>query len=1023
MKKLNFALLAAVIALLVLPSTALAEDTKHKHCVCGSTSCASTTSPHRSIEWTAWDKAGSLPTEAGNYYLKQNVTLSQTWEPVSGTVLCLNGKTITCNAGNSDSTSPTIYVGYSGNGVAFTLTDCGTTGTVTHGSTYIGCGVKNEWTFNLWNGKITGNNTDGVAGGGVINGANWAQTATFNMYGGSITNNNTSASGGGVYVQYGTFNMYGGSITENTANQSGGGVRTSGTFTMSGGVISGNTAKWGGGGVYNGSTFTMSGGSITGNTNTNNSEGGGVYTSSSSTFTVSDNVNIAGNTANGDANNVYLSSNGTTNATIKVASEFAKDTTTGAVTARIGITSPVPASKPTVVEGSTDMTVFSSDNPDCELQVEDTNKLKLVPKSHAHCVCTKEGATETTHTHSTDTTWTGIDSLDQITKDGNYYLLQDVTITSAIKSGTAYFGWNVKYDVNLCLNGHDIVMKNPSSITSDDGYKATQTGVDVINISTGNTLTLTDCKTVAGKITHSNSKIGRGIANNGTLNLWNGNITGNTAENESGNNCGGGVLNCKYFNMYGGNISGNTAPGSGGGVWNYAQGGTFNLYGGSITNNKAGSGGGVLVSIGAFNMTGGSIKDNTATGVGGGVCNNGTSGSYSTNVSGGEITNNKAENGGGIYNAGALTVSDTAKITNNTESDGTTKDNVYLARTVAIKVKSSLTTDAYIGVSAEYGPVENSGIDVKIATVTKAEDLTYFHYDSPTTAGIVYCDGGTTSGGTCTLSHAHAANTLWLSVSAKLTDPKTVKITLPDDVTSSSGNLEQTVNVGAAITNIVLTAQDGYYFKAADISTLLENIEKKGLEVTPTSDSETITISGTPTADVTIAVNDITVTEKAERTDKPTNLTAVAPTSAAGKGSISGTTAEMEYRENGSTGGWTACTGTSIAVAGGKTYEVRYKETVTQKASEAVSVTVPAYDGKEPVPVGPTAKPDTTSTPIVTPRPYSGGSNSSGNTYSWYFNPTPTPVPVAVPVPENIVLPKTGDMTIFQSILSLLGLL
>ena len=74
----------------------------------------------------------------------------------------------------------------------------------------------------------------------------------------------------------------------------------------------------------------------------------------------------------------------------------------------------------------------------------------------------------------------------------------------------------------------------------------------------------------------------------------------------------------------------------------------------------------------------------------------------------------------------------------------------------------------------------------------------------------------------------------------------------------------------------------------------------------------------------------------------------------------------------------------------------------------------PAPDPVDPDP----AKPDPI-TPVttVTPKPYSGGS-SSGNTYSWYFNPTPSPVPAAVPVPVEIALPKTGDMTIWQSILS-----
>ena len=54
-----------------------------------------------------------------------------------------------------------------------------------------------------------------------------------------------------------------------------------------------------------------------------------------------------------------------------------------------------------------------------------------------------------------------------------------------------------------------------------------------------------------------------------------------------------------------------------------------------------------------------------------------------------------------------------------------------------------------------------------------------------------------------------------------------------------------------------------------------------------------------------------------------------------------------------------------------------------------------------------------------TPTPYSG-SSSSGNTYSWYFNPTPSPAPVVVPA--AVVLPKTGDMTIWQSILQFLGI-
>ena len=66
----------------------------------------------------------------------------------------------------------------------------------------------------------------------------------------------------------------------------------------------------------------------------------------------------------------------------------------------------------------------------------------------------------------------------------------------------------------------------------------------------------------------------------------------------------------------------------------------------------------------------------------------------------------------------------------------------------------------------------------------------------------------------------------------------------------------------------------------------------------------------------------------------------------------------------------------------------------------------------------------TPTTPIEVPTytpSYSGSSSSSGNTYSWYFNPTPTPTPVLVA--PAVALPKTGDMTIWQSILSFFGLI
>lgn len=75
----------------------------------------------------------------------------------------------------------------------------------------------------------------------------------------------------------------------------------------------------------------------------------------------------------------------------------------------------------------------------------------------------------------------------------------------------------------------------------------------------------------------------------------------------------------------------------------------------------------------------------------------------------------------------------------------------------------------------------------------------------------------------------------------------------------------------------------------------------------------------------------------------PAGLKAAAPsTSYTADGTITGTTAAMEWAAKGSTA-YTACTGTTVTGLAAGTYLVRYAETATQLASEAVEVKVPAY--------------------------------------------------------------------------------
>lgn len=296
-----------------------AEDGAHTHCVCVGHYAADSSHFTRNDK-TAWTGVSSLKaiTTAGNYYLLNDVEVEfnnsisdYVWQPVSGVKLCLNGHSI---IGKNNNARSMIEVN---SGVTFDLTDCKTTGTVTHGENNrgkatgravdIGYGsYSTTATFNLWGGSITGNFCNDSAGGVAIT------SGTFNMYGGTITGNTAGlkkesgyGAGGGVFVDMrGTFNLYRGEISDNTAVFQGGGgvyVYTTGKFTMYDGTITRNTVTllgestysnstdYGGGGVLNKGTFIMENGTISDNTvipfsDNGTQGGGGVY--NTGTFTM-----------------------------------------------------------------------------------------------------------------------------------------------------------------------------------------------------------------------------------------------------------------------------------------------------------------------------------------------------------------------------------------------------------------------------------------------------------------------------------------------------------------------------------------------------------------------------------------------------------------------------------------------------------------------------------------------------------------------------------------------------------------
>ncbi|MCR5082174.1 MAG: hypothetical protein K6B15_01690, partial [Parasporobacterium sp.] len=181
------------------------------------------------IDFVRWDETDRLPNIPGDYYLSQNITMTEDFEIlVPGCVnLCLNGKTITIsqNRGIEMKYDNTIINIYDTSGGLIKTSDTSNAeqalfishGTVNmYGGTIcesnVGVRIYADGTFNMYSGTISqnGQNTMYHSGCGV------QVSGTFNMYGGTISNN-IGDGPMGVDVD-GIFRMYGGTITNNTSN-------------------------------------------------------------------------------------------------------------------------------------------------------------------------------------------------------------------------------------------------------------------------------------------------------------------------------------------------------------------------------------------------------------------------------------------------------------------------------------------------------------------------------------------------------------------------------------------------------------------------------------------------------------------------------------------------------------------------------------------------------------------------------------------------------------------------------------
>ena len=316
-------------------------------------------------DFTEWTNTTALPTEAGSYYLANNVTPSANSLVLHGdVVLCLNGHDITMyNTGSlsvSGSGTLTIcdcdtskhrYGYYDANnnygifdvapeeGKAYvdliggiikpnsggqyctvvTKSDLTLTGGNIVGGVMVNADA-NSVSFTMYGGTVSGTDATTINKGGVLlwSTVNTDYKADFTMNGGTVALNKSSAQpwcGVGVYnsnkTGTSTITINGGEIRDNTleANNSGGAAirATNGaTLNINGGIISGNYCSFNGGGIYVSSdiSMTITGGTITGNTA--GRMGGGIISYSTKGCPISG-VTVSNNTAGGNGGGIYQS--------------------------------------------------------------------------------------------------------------------------------------------------------------------------------------------------------------------------------------------------------------------------------------------------------------------------------------------------------------------------------------------------------------------------------------------------------------------------------------------------------------------------------------------------------------------------------------------------------------------------------------------------------------------------------------------------------------------------------------------
>lgn len=284
-----------------------------------------------------------------------------------------------------------------------------------------------------------------------------------------------------------------------------------------------------------------------------------------------------------------------------------------------------------------------------------------VQAAHTHCACggSISAGGHTGHSDVTYQPWDGSSRIDYTNKKAYVYLTGNATMNNdfVVDGNTLYLCLNGK---TLSSNGEKkIKVKNNARLVLCDctgggtikGANKNVWGGGCVYLYTS-TFDMFGGKLTGGTVTGNGG--GGAIAlddKNCVFNMYGGEISGN-----NGKNYGGAI-----FRKFNANMPNTT-------------GGAFNMYGGTIKNNEAKNGGAFFSTTGGtIKMTGGTISGNTATqnskDAGGGAIY--MRGYGKINISGSaELAGNTSSRDGGaiLMGSGTITISGNAKLTGNTAS-------------------------------------------------------------------------------------------------------------------------------------------------------------------------------------------------------------------------------------------------------------------------------------------------------------------------------------------------------------------